>query len=194
MTNKESNYGDSDSASQNDEQKQALRVAEAPGEDGVKAAVVSVYEQEAVWVEPGGGASIAGGWMIGGGVAGLDADALAGDPSADLGEVLARMQGARRQVQGKAIDFAVEGDEDGGGEGLAAEALRAVLDASRESLAAERGGDRIELGGEGGVVDVDADAGDAVADKRRAGGRRGLGRGFDQDAAELAGGSIPAVG
>src|ERR1017187_9684184 len=100
MTNEESNYGDSGSASQNDEQKQELRVAEAAGEDGVEAAVVSVYKQEAVWVEPGGGASIAGGWMIGGGIAGLDADALAGDPGAGLGEVLGRVQFARRQVHG----------------------------------------------------------------------------------------------
>src|ERR1039458_6474323 len=110
MTNKESNYGDSDSASQNDEQKQALRVAEAPGEDGVKAAVVSVYEQEAVWVEPGGGASIAGGWMIGGGVAGLDADALAGDPGGVKGQV----RGSGFGVRGEAAEFGVEGDEDGG--------------------------------------------------------------------------------
>jgi hypothetical protein len=87
----------------------------------VELAVVSVYKQEAVWVESGGDASIAGGWIVGGGIAGLDADALAGDPSAELGEVLGRVQGARRQVQGKAIDFAVEGDEDGGGEGLAAD-------------------------------------------------------------------------
>jgi hypothetical protein len=50
-----------------------------------------------------------------------------------LGEV----RGSRFDVRGEAADFIVEGKEDGGGERLAAEALRAVLDASRERLLAE---------------------------------------------------------
>jgi hypothetical protein len=54
--------------------------AEAAGEDGVELAVVAGDEEEAVGVETGGDASIAGV-----AVARLDADALAGDPGAELG-------------------------------------------------------------------------------------------------------------
>jgi hypothetical protein len=49
--------------------------ADAPGEDCAELAVVTADEEEALRIEPGGDASIAGT-----GVGGLDADALAGDP------------------------------------------------------------------------------------------------------------------
>ena len=62
--------------------------AEASGEDGSEQAVVVADEQEAAGVETGGGASIAGGRLIWRGVAGFDADALAGEPGGVLGQVV----------------------------------------------------------------------------------------------------------
>ena len=54
--------------------------AEAAGEDGVELAVVAVDAEEAAGVESRGNASIAAGTVV----ARLDADALAGDPGAEL--------------------------------------------------------------------------------------------------------------
>jgi len=110
------------------------RFAEAAGEDGVELAVVAEDAQETVGVKSRGNASIAaGGRVVGSRVAGLDADALAADPGAELFEV----RSPRAKVRGEAAEFGVEREENGGRERLAAEALRAVLDASRERLLSE---------------------------------------------------------
>ena len=77
-------------------------------------AVVAIDQQEAVGVESGGGASIAGD-----AVAGFDADALAGDPGAAVGGIEAVAGCGLRVAGGEGADFGVEGDEDGGGERFA---------------------------------------------------------------------------
>src|SRR6266702_352898 len=105
----EDNYGDSDSSSQNDD---GSGFAEASGEDGGLLAVVAEDAQETLFIEAGGGASIAGG-----AVAGFDADAFSIEPSGVAGGV----RGSRFEVRGKTAEFGVEGEEDGGGERFAAE-------------------------------------------------------------------------
>jgi hypothetical protein len=129
--------------------------AEAAGEDGVELAVVAVDEEEAVAVEPGGGASIAGlgvRRLAGAAGAGFDTDAFAGEPGGVERVVRCPFVVVRREV----VEFAVEVAEDGGGEGLAGDGGVAG------EFAAEGGGDGFEIRGEGELVEVDADADDGV--------------------------------
>ncbi len=132
-------------------------------------AVVSGDEQEAVGVEAGGDASIA--------AALVDVDALAGDPGAVLGEV----GGYGLQVDGgHPSQLFVERKQDSGSERLAGDELGGV-----GQFAAEGGGDEVELGREGSVVAVDADADDGIAKHRGPFGWHRLGSGLDEDAAAL---------
>ena len=70
-------------------------------------AVITVDAQEAVGGESRGNASIAAGIVV----AGFDADALAEDPGAELGEV----GSSGVDVRGETANYSVEGDENGGG-------------------------------------------------------------------------------
>jgi hypothetical protein len=91
--------------------------AESAGEDGVELTVVAFDPQEAEGVESLGNASIAGGGrIVGVGIARFDADALAADPGAELGEV----RGPRFEVRGEGAEFGVEGEKHGGSEWFAA--------------------------------------------------------------------------
>jgi hypothetical protein len=121
-------------------------------------AVVAMDSQEAIGIESRSNASIASGTVL----ASFNADAFSGDPGGVQGEV----RGPRFEVQGEGAKFGIEREEDGGSERLATEALRAVLDASRERLAAEGGSDGVQFGRKGCVVDVDADSDDSVAECR----------------------------
>src|SRR5665213_1757437 len=126
---------------------QRLEFAQAAGAHDAHVAAIGGDAEEAMFVKTGGSASIAGGV-----VAGLDANLLAGEPGGVLGEI-ARRSIRLRAVRCDCAEFAVESDEDRSRELLAAKRRRGL-----RQFAAAGGGDRIERGRKGGVVQVDANA------------------------------------
>src|ERR1035441_2990353 len=136
----------------------------------MKLAVVSGDQEEALRVESGRRASIASVVVV----AGLDADALALEPG---GEGCELQVVSCRLGFSEGMELAVEGEEDGGGERLAAQWGRGTGEGGMRQFAAERGGDGFEFRREAGVVEVDADADDGITEhggqRRRGGGGGG---------------------
>ena len=100
-----------------------------------------------------------------------------------------RFEVSRFEIRGESANLLVEGEEDCGGEWLAAQSLRRV-----GQLSTQRGGDGVKFGRKAGVVDVDPNADDGVA---KGGGLRercGVGCGLDEDTAALAGVEEEVVG
>ena len=139
-----------------------LLVADAAGEDGALGAVAGVDEEEAASIEAGGGAGVAA--LLG------NANPLAAHPGGGGGEALKEVGLPGFEPGEFEVECAQQSDEQG---------VATLLLAGGD---AERGCEGRELRREAGVVDVEADTDDGVA---QGGVGAGLDGGFDEDAAEL---------